>query len=227
LCPPEFRLVWQRKKGPQHTRVLRVAVATATSIQTTNSTSSHKGTHSPLRDRVLPDKSEVGFLLLDSSLNPVSINSVAIRILGYADGLESARSPAPLLNRIIRARLLSRSASGEFPFVTEFQSGKRHYFCRTFPLGPQVNGPFVPHMAVLLERGPGLAFLSKVAQKFKLTQREQEVLQFLLHGLDGKAIANRMGISPNTVKTFLRLIMTKMGVSSRSAVVVKMITSQW
>jgi len=58
------------------------------------------------------------------------------------------------------------------------------------------------------------------------TRREQEVLEYLLQGLTSKAIANRMNISPNTVKAFLRMIMIKTGVSSRAAMVGKIIMAQ-
>ena len=58
------------------------------------------------------------------------------------------------------------------------------------------------------------------------TRREQEVLEYLLQGLTSKAIANRMNISPNTVKAFLRMIMMKTAVSSRSAMVGKIIMAQ-
>jgi two-component system nitrate/nitrite response regulator NarL len=68
--------------------------------------------------------------------------------------------------------------------------------------------------------------LSQVSQQFNLTQRERESLEYLLQGLSSKEIANRMNISPNTVKAFLRLIMIKTGVSSRSAVVGKVIMIQ-
>ena len=68
--------------------------------------------------------------------------------------------------------------------------------------------------------------LSRVSRQFNFTQREQEVLKYLLQGLTGKAIANRMNISPNTVKAFLRMIMIKTGVSSRSEMVSKIIMAQ-
>jgi DNA-binding CsgD family transcriptional regulator len=45
----------------------------------------------------------------------------------------------------------------------------------------------------------------------------------LLQGLTSKEIAQRMGISPNTVKAFLRLVMVKMGVSTRSGIVGKIV----
>jgi DNA-binding CsgD family transcriptional regulator len=68
--------------------------------------------------------------------------------------------------------------------------------------------------------------LSQVCQQFNLTQREQEVLVHLLQGIRNKEIANRMNVSPNTVRAFLRLIMIKTGVSSRSAIVGKILTIQ-
>ena len=51
-------------------------------------------------------------------------------------------------------------------------------------------------------------------------------MTYLLQGLSSKEIANRMNVSPNTVKAFLRLIMIKTGVSSRSAVVGKIMMTQ-
>jgi DNA-binding CsgD family transcriptional regulator len=41
----------------------------------------------------------------------------------------------------------------------------------------------------------------------------------LLEGLTSKEIADRMGISPNTVKAFIRLVMVKMNVSTRSGII--------
>ena len=81
-------------------------------------------------------------------------------------------------------------------------------------------------MAVLLERAPsGLIPVALVSEHFNLTRRERDVLEYLLHGLSTKEIANRMGVSPNTVKAFLRLIMSKTGASSRSAIMSKIIMS--
>jgi len=68
--------------------------------------------------------------------------------------------------------------------------------------------------------------LSQISEQFNLTQREREVLEYLLQGMSSKVIANRMNLSPNTVKAFLRLIMIKTGASSRAAIVGKMIMTQ-
>jgi DNA-binding CsgD family transcriptional regulator len=66
-----------------------------------------------------------------------------------------------------------------------------------------------------------------MAQLFNFSRREQQAVELLLQGLSNKEIANRMNISPNTVNTFFRLIMIKMGVSSRSAILAKMIKASF
>jgi DNA-binding NarL/FixJ family response regulator len=54
-----------------------------------------------------------------------------------------------------------------------------------------------------------------------LTPRETEVLQFIMHGLANKEIADRMSISVNSVKWHLRHIYEKLHVRSRVEAVLK------
>jgi DNA-binding CsgD family transcriptional regulator len=61
--------------------------------------------------------------------------------------------------------------------------------------------------------------LSGITAKYNLTARERETTGYLLHGLTSKEIAQQMNISPNTVKAFMRLVMTKMGVTTRAGIV--------
>jgi len=179
------------------------------------------------RKKVPPSRSAAGFLLMDSSLNPISFNAEAIQILGYPDKMAKLKRTEVFLAEKIRSTLLSGRPLGNVPFVTEFRSGRRRYFCRAFLVDADANDPCHPCIAVLLERGPsGLIPLSQVTQQFNLTQREGEALAYLLQGLSSKEIANRMNVSPNTVKAFLRLIMIKTGVSSRSAIVGKIMMTQ-
>jgi DNA-binding CsgD family transcriptional regulator len=67
----------------------------------------------------------------------------------------------------------------------------------------------------------GAAELAEIGARFRLTSREQETVELLFEGLTSKEIADRMKISPNTVKAFLRLVMVKMGVSTRSGIIGK------
>ena|SRR2546428_5281084 len=171
---------------------------------------------------VPPPRTAVGVLLLDSSLRPAAFNAEAIRILCYPSQLADVKHPDVFLAGKIREGLLAQPPSRESPVVTEFRSGRRRYLCRAFLVDSDGKRPSEPGIAVLLERAPsGSIPLSPISEQFNLTRRERDALAHLLQGLSNKEIANRMNVSPNTVKVFLRLIMLKMEVSSRSAVVAK------
>jgi two-component system nitrate/nitrite response regulator NarL len=49
----------------------------------------------------------------------------------------------------------------------------------------------------------------------QLTPRERQVLQLLVEGASGQAIAHALGISPNTVRTHVQSVLTKLQVRSR------------
>lgn len=171
-----------------------------------------------------PSNPAAGLLLMDCSLNPISCNEEAIRILSYPDVPENIRRLDVFFADIIRARLLTGRSPQDSRFVTELVSGKRRYRCRVFHLNRHIRGPAQPALELLFERGlPGSLFLPSIARQFSFSQREQQAVEFLLQGLSSKQIADRMKISPNTVNTFFRLIKIKMGVSRRSGILAKII----
>ena len=172
-------------------------------------------------------KSGVGFLVLDASFRLIFFNVEAAQILNYPDGTPDGSADANGLAERIRMILGDCALGNEAPWVAEFRSGRRRYFCRAFRIAPGTKGVYEASIAVLLERGPsGMVALSKIAQQFNLTKREREVLEYLLQGMSSKEIATRMSVSPSTVKAFLRLIMIKTHASSRSAVVGKIMMLQ-
>jgi DNA-binding CsgD family transcriptional regulator len=184
-------------------------------------------TYKSVMKKLVPPRSVAGFLLTDSLLNPISFNAEAIQILNYPEKLANLARSEIFLAEKIRSTLISKQSSGEWAFVTEFQSGRRRYFCRVFLVDSGTKEPFHPSIAILMERGPAARIpLSRVCQQFKLTRREREVLEYLLQGMSSKVIAHRMNLSPSTVKSFLRLIMIKTGASSRSAMVGKILMTQ-
>ena len=108
---------------------------------------------------------------------------------------------------------------------------KSSHICRCISFGhavsnyPATSQPAVPGhsgglLIVILERKSNdTAKIDEVSERFGLTAREKETVEYLLQGLTSKEIAQRMNISPNTVKAFLRLVMVKMDVSTRSGII--------
>jgi DNA-binding CsgD family transcriptional regulator len=169
--------------------------------------------------------SSEGFLLLDASMNPVLVNPAAAQILAYPNKPEAQKNLDGYLASRVRSTLLSQRPSNGSALVQRFQSGRRTYSCRAFHVNSMANGHSQASLAVLLERGSTRsASPVQLSERFHLTAREREVAQFLLQGLTSKEIGTRMQISPNTVKAFLRLIMVKMGCSTRSGIVGKALT---
>jgi DNA-binding CsgD family transcriptional regulator len=178
-----------------------------------------------------------GMIIIDASLRVVACNGEALRILTYPDPPERIRQLDTWLAHRIRADLaVKHSATG---FVEEFRSANRTYNCRSFPLdlrnqtgtgNSNVNGNGNGngygygssgglHIVMLERRSNDAAKIEEISERFGLTAREKETIQYLVQGLTSKEIAQRMKISPNTVKAFLRLVMVKMDVSTRSGII--------
>lgn len=66
---------------------------------------------------------------------------------------------------------------------------------------------------------------SPVAEdRVHLTPREQSIAQLVARGLPNKCIAKQLQISPWTVATHLRRLFAKLGVSTRSAMIAKLLS---
>jgi DNA-binding CsgD family transcriptional regulator len=162
----------------------------------------------------------VGLILLDSSFKPVYCNSEALRILAYPN--QPPKAPGARFSESMDSIIGAKPDSSSYPMTTHFMSGKRRYLCRTFVLENEFNTNSKPAIAITLERRHSV--IIDLAARFQLTDREIEAVQHLADGLTSKEIAQRMNISPNTVKVFLRLVMLKMGVTTRSGVIGKLMS---
>ena len=170
---------------------------------------------------------EMGVLLMDESMRPFWFNIEAARILSYPlkpDGPKALG--ADDLGEKIRASLSQQPLRS--PSLSELTSGRRCYLCRAFVLEPQGKGARRgPNVAVLLERSPrGMVTLATMSGQLQLTRRERETLELLSIGLDTKEIADCMHISTNTTKVYIRMVMAKMGVSSRVEVLAKVFSKR-
>jgi len=165
----------------------------------------------------------IGLVLLDSSMKALYCNSEAISIFAYANERRKVKLSSAELSEQIRSIIHQMPSADEFAVTTLFISGRRRYECRCFllELESQFSGRSKPTIAITIERNRWV--LRDLVTRFQLTDREKEAVQHLAEGLTSKEIAQRMNISPNTVKTFLRSVMIKMGVTTRSGVIGKLI----
>lgn len=174
-----------------------------------------------------------GVIVVDSALSVVASNAEAVQILTFPDKPETIQHLDSWLANKIRVSLVERNSSSRI--VGEFHSSRRRYHCRSFPVemagarknGNHKNGRAEGFLIVMLERtGNEAAMIAEIAERYGLTARERETVEFLLEGFTSKEIAERMKISPNTVKAFIRLVMVKMGVSTRSGIIGKLAGSR-
>lgn len=163
-----------------------------------------------------------GLIVVDATLGLIAYNPEALRILTFPDHPERIHHLDSWLTNKIRSELVGRNSPPHF--VDEYRSAKRTYFCRSFPVDVKAHngngpGPLGGQILMLERRSNETVKICEVVQRFGLTAREQETVQYLLEGLTSKEIAQRMNISPNTVKAFIRLVMVKMSVSTRSGII--------
>ena len=169
----------------------------------------------------------IGVLLLDADLRVVHHTLEAAAILEYpAKPCESVHVDKVL--PAIRAQLATPPATASEPL--EFTSGQRRYQCRAFLLNANGHGSrgdadrLQPKIVVVIERVfPQAPDITRWCQAFQLTSRESETVRFLLKGLTSKEIADQMSISPSTVKSFLKLVMAKVGASNRTGIIAKIL----
>jgi DNA-binding CsgD family transcriptional regulator len=167
-----------------------------------------------------------GLLVVDTTLKVVASNGEAIQVLAFPDQPGTNGHLDTWLSNRIRNQLVDGRTQSSPRFLGEFQSGKRTYVCRSFSLSAEAQGRATarPVLVIILERKANhTSSMAELCERFGLTTREQETVQLLLQGLTSKEIGQRMGISPNTVKAFIRLVMVKMKVSTRSGIIGKIV----
>ena len=163
-----------------------------------------------------------GLVLLESTpVRCVYASPAALQVLTYPH----VPGELPDLNHFITERVLRIFSDWARPGTDldldcDFVSGRRTYRCRTLWLKRDLtNIDGKQWLALLLERTGPKVDCARLARQYHLTAREREALHFLVLGLTNKEIADRMHVSPNTVKAFVRTIMLRMGACTRSGIV--------
>ena len=170
---------------------------------------------------------EAGVILMDWSFHPVAIDHGATSILAARSSdrrWHDAGDANPALAVAADIQDLMRRAqpTGPGSLEVKFLVAKVAYTGRTYVVEGQ--GSRQPLIVLHLNRDDFARDpLAEVGSRYRLTERELEALRGIAIGLTNKELAQRMNIAPNTVKTFLRLVMVKLGVTRRSGIVAKLL----
>ena len=170
---------------------------------------------------------EAGMILMDLSLEPLAIDQGATSILAARsrdrrceDTVDS--DPSLAVQGEVRDLMRHAEPAGPASLKVSFLVGGCAYSGRTYLVEPHGARPSL--IVLYLKRDISECDrLAQVSSRYRLTDRERETLRGIALGLTNKELAQRMNIAPNTVKTFLRLVMVKMGVSRRTGIVAKLL----
>jgi DNA-binding CsgD family transcriptional regulator len=170
------------------------------------------------------DDGDTGFVVTDLKLAPLYVNAAAIQILGYGTEPSDDIVSDPLLQARLQSIFQTHALTSEVAVAATFVSGHRQYVCRSFTLDPR-DGYRPSRIALIIERaGHRNAMLRDLAARYHLSPRESETVLHLTDGLTTKEIASRMKVSPNTVKQFMRLVMCKLDVTTRSGILGRLLS---
>jgi DNA-binding CsgD family transcriptional regulator len=160
-----------------------------------------------------------GVILLDARMNVLAYDDGAASILQISRGRQNP--DVPFSQPIIA--LLQETGADSHSRKSRVELRGKGYICRVHPAHACIEG-FPGAVTVLhIAREANMDdALTRISTEYGLTGRERQAVQGILSGLSSKEVARQMGISPNTVKAFLRLAMGRMGVSSRTGIIAKL-----
>ena len=117
----------------------------------------------------------------------------------------------------------SRAEVDEFPPPIEvIRSHRRKYDVHGIVLNGRLQGSVTryPSYLFILERStPSKDILQKIFREKRLSPREQDLVRFLFSDMGNKEIGQVLGLSPNTVKSYLKTLALKLGVSTRMGII--------
>jgi DNA-binding CsgD family transcriptional regulator len=167
-----------------------------------------------------------GIVLMDASYHPLAIDVGATSVLAALarerrGGFDANLPLEDVVARELQELMISFQEDGIINTTVYFSVDNSTYTGRTYPLEPQNS--FGRSLIVLYLSKDLTAedSLGLTAYEYRLTARERETLLGMVMGLTNKELAQRMDISPSTAKAFVRMVMAKMGVTKRAAVVAR------
>ena len=159
-------------------------------------------------------------MVMNLSLEPIAADAGATELLGDPGLVKAGRiAPAVRIPKEVKDALHNFSP----PKKVRFRVGQENFVGHTFLIQPVENST-QPLIALYVQRDSSVSnAIDWIASQYNLTSREREALRGVTIGLTSKQMAEQMNISPNTVKSFLRIIMLKMGATTRTGIVSKVL----
>ena len=164
----------------------------------------------------------------ETSKEELSYNEAALRILTFSLSPSKVSSDplsdisafcsrwATSLEKGPSEHESGESLSPETGFIDIILSGRRRYGVRGFVLAPEKQKQYL----FILERiSLESAHLEILFRHYNLNNREKEIVRLLLAGNGNKEIADSLGLTLNTVKSYMKLLTRKLSVSGRSGIV--------
>jgi DNA-binding CsgD family transcriptional regulator len=180
----------------------------------------------PVDDSIdAPQSPKGGIVLMDPAYRVLACDRGAATILRFATHAGGNSWHSSAMPKEVLESLQSHARTGEVASGVRLQTQSGEYVCRSYLLECG-DGPFGGQilLALHLEQAwVGDSAVKEISAKHHLSEREEETLQGVMLGLSTKEIAELMDISPHTVKAYIRLIMIKLGATSRWGIIPKVI----
>jgi DNA-binding CsgD family transcriptional regulator len=133
--------------------------------------------------------------------------------------------PLVLVSTLTRARASALHGEGGTCRSRTRTAAGRWLVCHASCLRDQ-DGTF-GNTALVIEPATSSEIAPIIVQAYGLTQREQEITQLLSHGASTAEMAERLFLSPHTVRDHLKAVFEKVGVSSRGELVAKLFAEHY
>jgi len=159
----------------------------------------------------------------DKQKENVFFNETAAQIISFA--LDPVKKPDPsaeILSLCSKWKQLA-DKNRKSTYIAVIRSWRRRYSVRGIPLsgnGSSKENEAINYLFILERFSQEKINVSRTFRELKLSQREQDIVHLLLSDKSNKEIAAMLGLSLNTIKGYMKLLMRKLGASSRAGIVV-------
>ena len=175
----------------------------------------------------------------ENKIETVYYNAEAWNILSMSSGVDKKTIVAPNLStlclkwktsfdKIHKEAIGNNKVGGTVNYCIDMlESYRRKYVVRATRLVTIHNSPMpTTHHLFILERfSPKNLNLSAGFRQWNLSQREQQIAKLLIEDRSNKEIARILCLSTNTVKVYIRFLMTKLKAGSRTGIVSQLLST--